>query len=78
MRAKELELLSPAGNIEIFKSAIDAGADAVYFGGDLFGAWYFRAVWMASSPAVFWRSDGFSEKRRRFCIRRASRMTLTI
>ena len=38
MRAKELELLSPAGNIEIFKSAIDAGADAVYFGGDLFGA----------------------------------------
>ena len=35
MRAKELELLSPAGNIEIFKSAIDAGADAVYFGGDL-------------------------------------------
>ncbi len=38
MREKELELLSPAGNIEIFKSSIDAGADAVYFGGDLFGA----------------------------------------
>lgn len=34
----ELELLSPAGDLEIFKAVIDAGADAVYFGGDLFGA----------------------------------------
>lgn len=35
---KEMEVLAPAGDIKIFKSAIDAGADAVYFGGDLFGA----------------------------------------
>ena len=34
----ELELLSPAGDIEIFKAVVNAGADAVYFGGDLFGA----------------------------------------
>lgn len=34
----KLELLSPAGDLEIFKSVINAGADAVYFGGDLFGA----------------------------------------
>ncbi len=34
----DLELLSPAGDIEIFKAVVDAGADAVYFGGDLFGA----------------------------------------
>ncbi len=34
----KLELLSPAGDLQIFKSVIDAGADAVYFGGDLFGA----------------------------------------
>ncbi len=34
----ELELLSPAGDLQIFKAVIDAGADAVYFGGDLFGA----------------------------------------
>lgn len=34
----KLELLSPAGDIEIFKGVINAGADAVYFGGDLFGA----------------------------------------
>jgi len=34
----QLELLSPAGDIQIFKTAINAGADAVYFGGDLFGA----------------------------------------
>lgn len=33
-----LELLSPAGNIEICKGVIGAGADAVYFGGDMFGA----------------------------------------
>lgn len=34
----KLELLSPAGDLQIFKAVIDAGADAVYFGGDLFGA----------------------------------------
>lgn len=33
-----LELLSPAGSPEIFKSVVDAGADAVYFGGQQFGA----------------------------------------
>ena len=32
------EILAPAGDLKIFKSAIDAGADAVYFGGDFFGA----------------------------------------
>lgn len=34
----QLELLSPAGDLQIFKAVVDAGADAVYFGGDLFGA----------------------------------------
>lgn len=33
-----IELLAPAGNLDIFYSVIDAGADAVYLGGDLFGA----------------------------------------
>lgn len=32
------ELLAPAGNLEIFYSVINAGADAVYLGGELFGA----------------------------------------
>lgn len=32
------ELLSPAGDISIFKSVIEMGADAVYFAGSLFGA----------------------------------------
>ena len=32
------ELLSPAGDLQIFKAVIDAGADAVYFGGDMFSA----------------------------------------
>ena len=32
------ELLAPAGSLEICKAVIDAGADAVYLGGDKFGA----------------------------------------
>ena len=35
---KGLELLAPAGNLEILKAVIRAGADAVYVGGDMFGA----------------------------------------
>lgn len=34
----QVELLAPAGNMEAFKGAIYAGADAVYLGGDKFGA----------------------------------------
>ena len=33
-----MELLAPAGDLRILKSAFSAGADAVYFGGDAFGA----------------------------------------
>lgn len=33
-----IELLSPAGNFEMLKSAIKCGADAVYFSGKNFGA----------------------------------------
>ncbi len=33
---KEVELLAPAGNFEIFKEIIETGADAVYLGGKLF------------------------------------------
>ncbi|MBP5210111.1 MAG: U32 family peptidase [Clostridia bacterium] len=39
--AKLPELLSPAGSFEALCAAIDAGADAVYFGG---GAWNARAL----------------------------------
>ncbi|MBN2422999.1 U32 family peptidase [Candidatus Woesearchaeota archaeon] len=35
---KKIELLAPAGNLEILKTAIDYGADAVYFAGKRFGA----------------------------------------
>ncbi len=38
MSQQGIELLAPAGNLEIFKKVICAGADAVYFGGDMFGA----------------------------------------
>ena len=33
-----MELLSPAGNFECLKAAIEGGCDAVYLGGKLFGA----------------------------------------
>lgn len=35
---KKLELLAPAGNFATCKAVINAGADAVYFGGSSFGA----------------------------------------
>lgn len=38
---KRPEILAPAGDLEILKVAIEAGADAVYIGGKSFGARYF-------------------------------------
>lgn len=35
---KKVELLAPAGSFEILKTAINAGADAVYIGGSMFSA----------------------------------------
>ena len=35
---KKVELLAPAGNYEAFMGAMNAGADAVYLGGEKFGA----------------------------------------
>ncbi len=35
---KKIELLAPAGNIDSFYAAIEAGADAIYLGGKNFGA----------------------------------------
>ena len=35
---QEFELLAPAGSFEILKAVIEAGADAVYVGGNRFGA----------------------------------------
>ncbi|WP_051227054.1 peptidase U32 family protein [Butyrivibrio sp. MC2013] len=38
IRSKRPELLAPAGNYEAFLAAVNAGADAVYLGGNRFGA----------------------------------------
>ncbi|MDE6516230.1 MAG: hypothetical protein K2L18_00035, partial [Acetatifactor sp.] len=35
---KNIELLAPAGNREAFYGAVHAGADAIYMGGEKFGA----------------------------------------
>ena len=35
---KRVELLAPAGSYEAFTGALNAGADAVYLGGEKFGA----------------------------------------
>ena len=37
-RKKRIELLAPAGNREAFYGAVHAGADAIYMGGERFGA----------------------------------------
>lgn len=37
-QSEKLELLAPAGNLNTLKAVINAGADAVYFGGGRFGA----------------------------------------
>ncbi|MBQ7781207.1 MAG: U32 family peptidase [Lachnospiraceae bacterium] len=37
-KLKKVELLAPAGNYESFIGAVNAGADAVYLGGEKFGA----------------------------------------
>lgn len=37
-RMKKIELLAPAGNMECLKAAVMAGCDAVYLGGNHFGA----------------------------------------
>lgn len=38
MRDNKVEILAPAGSLDICKAVINAGADAVYLGGNLFGA----------------------------------------
>lgn len=52
-----VELLAPAGNVEAFIGAIHAGADAVYLGGNRFGA---RAY-----------AENFTEEELTWCIRYA-------
>ena len=37
-KERKVELLAPAGDLECIKAAINAGADAVYTGGEKFGA----------------------------------------
>ena len=37
-RYQNIELLAPAGSMETFRAVINAGADAVYLGGERFGA----------------------------------------
>ncbi len=38
MREQKVELLAPAGDLACFRAAINAGADAVYLGGEQYGA----------------------------------------
>ena len=35
---KNIELLAPAGNYDVALAALNAGADAIYLGGEMFGA----------------------------------------
>ncbi len=57
MKKYQVELLAPAGNMDAFLGAIHAGADAVYLGGNKYGA---RAY-----------ADNFTTEELIFCIRYA-------
>ena len=50
-RRKKPELLIPAGSLEVLKTAVIYGADAVYIGGEAFGL---RAKAKNFSPPIFW------------------------
>lgn len=41
---REVEVLAPAGSLDICKAVIRAGADAVYLGGDMFGQGHMLAI----------------------------------
>lgn len=56
------ELLSPAGTMECFYAAVEAGADAVYVGGELFSARAFAGN--------FFARGAFARRRVRARIRR--------
>ena len=37
-RKTQVEVLAPAGSLDIMKAVVAAGADAIYLGGNMFGA----------------------------------------
>ncbi len=48
-----VELLAPAGNLEMLKAVIEAGADAVYFGGKRFNMRLHRTDANFTDEALF-------------------------
>ena len=44
LKNHNVEVLAPAGSYDIMKAVINAGADAVYLGGDMFGARAMQAI----------------------------------
>ena len=60
MRNKKVELLAPAGNVEAFYGAVHAGADAIYLGGNRFGARAYERIfrkmnwWTVSDMLTCW------------------------
>lgn len=45
----KVELLAPAGSYEALEAAFEAGADAVYLGGQKFGAVPMPTIWIRNS-----------------------------
>ena len=46
-RKTRVEVLAPAGSFDIMKAVVAAGADAVYLGGNMFGARYEKKATLA-------------------------------
>ena len=57
------ELLAPAGSFTHLKAAIKAGADAVYMGGQQFGARAYaeKMYWMRCSMRIFMKNACISQ-----------------
>ena len=53
---KEVELLSPAGDFDCLKAAVQNGADCIYFGADSFNARASAHNFDASTRASIWYS----------------------
>ena len=60
MNRKKPELLMPAGSLEVLKTAVRYGADAVYIGGEMYGL---RAKARNFSPEDMWEGIRFAHER---------------
>ena len=57
---RKTELLIPAGSLDVLKTAVVYGADAVYIGGEAFGLRATGILFPYFSMVVIWHSRGMA------------------